>query len=118
MPQRLELAGKRFGRLVAIESCGCSERGKILWLCQCDCGRKKITVGSNLVNGHTQSCVCLQQDSARLANHVRPSPYLTMKEETLIKSYKEFSGKLERMKVAFAARNLTLPANQGEPDNE
>jgi hypothetical protein len=53
------LAGKRFGKLVAIEPTS-ERRGKgIVWRCVCDCGKSAKVVASKLFSGHTRSCGCL-----------------------------------------------------------
>lgn len=57
MPQKLDLTGQRFGRLVAIEQ-GEHYRLEIQWICQCDCGRKLLTRGYSLRIGKTKSCGC------------------------------------------------------------
>ncbi len=49
----LDLAGKRFGRLVAIKYVGGSK-----WLCKCDCGNETTVDGGNLKIGNTISCGC------------------------------------------------------------
>jgi len=61
-----DLSGQRFGRLVAIKISGEKDSYEnILWECKCDCGNSKITRGSNLRNGSTQSCGCLRLDRIR-----------------------------------------------------
>lgn len=53
----LNLAGKRFGSLIAIrkvEPAGKQTR----WLCKCDCGVESVVRLGNLRNGHTVSCGC------------------------------------------------------------
>jgi len=60
----LELTGKRFGRLVAIDRTG-KYRGAYKWLCVCDCGRTGEVLGSKLVSGHTKSCGCIRNEYAR-----------------------------------------------------
>ena len=62
MPKAVNLSGKRFGRLVAIEPVG-SIRGDRLWRCVCDCGEEKIARRSNLSRGDTLSCGCLQKEN-------------------------------------------------------
>lgn len=37
MPNALDIAGQRFGRLVALKKAP-SRNGSTYWLCQCDCG--------------------------------------------------------------------------------
>ena len=39
MPAVRNIAGERFGRLVAIERVSNSNTGKAVWRCRCDCGR-------------------------------------------------------------------------------
>lgn len=63
----VNIAGQVFGRLIAIEPT--EERdssGRIIWRCICSCADKtEYFVGaSNLRNGHTQSCGCLQKERA------------------------------------------------------
>lgn len=54
----LNLKGRRFGRLTAINSQG-TKNGFICWSCLCDCGKETIVTSRDLVSGHTQSCGCL-----------------------------------------------------------
>lgn len=61
MPKLKELTGQRFGRLVVLERAGSNE-GHALWLCQCDCGQKKVVLGKLLCNGKTQSCGCFHKE--------------------------------------------------------
>lgn len=53
----LDLAGQRFGRLIAIEKQGQK------WVCQCDCGQISLVVARDLNSGHTRSCGCLHRES-------------------------------------------------------
>lgn len=52
-----EIAGLRFGLLVAIERNGHDESGRVMWLCQCDCGNKTTVEGSAL-RRRRKSCGC------------------------------------------------------------
>ena len=53
----IDLSGKRFGKLIAIEVCEIGKKTK--WRCHCDCGNKNfITKASYLNNGRTKSCGC------------------------------------------------------------
>lgn len=63
-----DLTGQRFGRLVVLGKQGVDEiQHCTLWLCQCDCGNKKIVKTSSLRNGKTRSCGCLQQETRPIA---------------------------------------------------
>lgn len=57
MPKTIELSGKRFGELVVVRQNGKFGNHK-LWLCQCDCGNTKLSIGRNLTKGYTKSCGC------------------------------------------------------------
>lgn len=55
------LATKRFGRIIAIEIL--ERRGSsYYWICECDCGRRKVIRGSHLASGRTKSCGCLNRE--------------------------------------------------------
>jgi len=56
-------------RLVAIELVDHVSEGAH-FLCQCDCGKTTVVHGSNLRNGNTRSCGCLQREASR-ANMVQ-----------------------------------------------
>jgi hypothetical protein len=60
-----DLTGQRFGRLVASCDTGERKRGRVIWLCRCDCGREVSVRADNLRSGSARSCGCLQR--ARLS---------------------------------------------------
>lgn len=62
---QLELAGKRFGKLVAIEKTDERYRKNVLWKCKCDCGNEVLVIASRLTSGHTKSCGCLIKESIK-----------------------------------------------------
>jgi hypothetical protein len=49
---RLDLMGKRFGRLTV------RERARGRWICKCDCGELKLVRGGDLRVGKVTSCGC------------------------------------------------------------
>lgn len=65
-----DLAGKRFGRLVAIRLSNRRSGRKTYWDCKCDCGNLKTVRTDILKNGTTLSCGCLkkEQDKINLPN--------------------------------------------------
>ena len=65
MPRKLDLIGKRFGKLIVTRSAGVSIHGKTLWECACDCGNTKTIVGGDLQSGRTTSCGCHKDELAR-----------------------------------------------------
>jgi len=66
MSTRMDLGGRRFGRLIALGPAG-SRNGNSQWHCRCDCGTAIVALGNNLRRGLTQSCGCLLRDV--LADH-------------------------------------------------
>ena len=57
---RIDLTGKRFGKLIALRPASKAANGSIKWLCRCDCGKVKEIRGDRLRNGETKSCGCTQ----------------------------------------------------------
>jgi hypothetical protein len=53
-----ELTGMTFGKLTAIKREGSNKHGDALWICQCECGNKKIVPSRYLLAGETKSCGC------------------------------------------------------------
>lgn len=64
---KLELEGKVFGRLTALERRGLDNTGKYKWLCKCECGNIREFSGTAISTGAIQSCGCLQKERARKA---------------------------------------------------
>lgn len=65
MAKRIDLCGKRFGRLVVVSREANSSNGHTCWKCMCDCGNETLVDGANLRNGHTKSCGCLRVISGK-----------------------------------------------------
>lgn len=62
MPKKIEMTGKRLGRLIVIEEAKRDRWGKVLWTCICDCGNIKVFNGCSLRQGDVKSCGCLHND--------------------------------------------------------
>lgn len=62
MVKALELAGQRFGRLIAVSRAANATRGTAMWHCLCDCGGRSIVFASNLSRGVTTSCGCFMRE--------------------------------------------------------
>ena len=63
---RKDLTGKTFNRLTAIEMIWGTRPTMVR--CSCKCGNTTIVAGTDLTNGHTKSCGCLQKEAAALSN--------------------------------------------------
>lgn len=65
MSGRIDLTGKRFGRLVVVEYDHSNTYNASYWRCICDCGGEKIVRGTALTSGITTSCGCRQHEPKR-----------------------------------------------------
>jgi hypothetical protein len=77
--KRIDLTGKKFGRLTVVERAGSIKSGTAssafsIWSCKCDCGENAIVRGVLLRRGHTKSCGCLRSElvSQRAKNRILP----------------------------------------------
>ena len=87
---RLELSGKRFGKLVVVErASGCN------WLCKCDCGNQTIARSDLLQSGRKKSCGCNRSKHGMTGTRIYRI-YKGMKERCLnknIKLYEYYGGR-------------------------
>lgn len=65
MSKSSDLAGGRFGRLVALEPTAGRKNGYILWRCRCDCGGEALVSSRALKNGWTTDCGCVPKKRKR-----------------------------------------------------
>jgi len=58
-PKRIDMLGRRFGRLVVLRFARTGGKNwDLYWLCRCDCGQEKEINGQHLRSGHVISCRC------------------------------------------------------------
>lgn len=62
----ISLQNQRFSFLTVIDRVGSDSRGEAIWKCKCDCGNIVNVLGSNLRNGHTQSCGCIRMSHGEI----------------------------------------------------
>ena len=65
MGRIVDLAGQRFGRLVAVGNLGANpETASRIhrWICNCDCGNVCTVLGTHLRRGATRSCGCVHRE--------------------------------------------------------
>lgn len=65
MGKKIDLTGKRFGRLVVVKEVEKRKKHKIMWLCKCDCGKECEILGVSLRIGDSRSCGCLLSEESR-----------------------------------------------------
>lgn len=66
MSKKIDMMGKRFGKLLVVEQAESSSSGQARWVCKCDCGNTTITLGHSLRSGRTLSCGCTRNE--KIAN--------------------------------------------------
>lgn len=95
MSAKLELKGKRFGRLTVLKEHGKDKSGKSVWECVCDCGKHTFPIGSNLVSGKIMSCGCLRNEKSakRFLKHGMRNTRLYKKWQGMIRRCTEKSNK-------------------------
>lgn len=57
MPIKLDLSGKKFGKLSVIQM-DYKTPHHVYWKCVCDCGKETSTRAGNLLSGKSKSCGC------------------------------------------------------------
>lgn len=66
MSSKIDLTGKKFGRLLVIKEVEKDARkgtGRyVQWVCQCDCGNTHIATSTRLIRGVCKSCGCLRNE--------------------------------------------------------
>jgi len=70
MRKKIDLTGRRFGRLVVLHDTGERKNGEVVWHCLCDCGNEVDVRSNSLASGYTTSCGCYQRERVAEANTV------------------------------------------------
>jgi hypothetical protein len=68
MSKKLDVLGRKFGRLLVISRAGNSKSGDCTWNCQCDCGGLNslvVSTASNLTTRKHVSCGCYKRENAQ-----------------------------------------------------
>lgn len=109
----IDLTGQKFGMLLVLERTK-NKGEKVAWKCKCDCGNTTIATSSDLKQGNTKSCGCLNHKPCNLRHgHCYNSVYKTycnMKTRCFNKNdirYKDYGGRgitvCEEWKNSFQA---------------
>lgn len=65
MSKYIDLKGKKFGRLTALEKVG-EYKGNALWKCICECGNTKVIRSDQLRKNIVRSCGCLKKEQDKI----------------------------------------------------
>lgn len=56
MSRLIDLTNKKFGKLTVIKRASNDKNGKVQWLCECECGNKKIVRSNDLISNKQVTC--------------------------------------------------------------
>lgn len=105
---KLDMVGKKFGRLTVIERYPENTKDrKAQWICKCDCGKTTVVSGKQLRTGKTLSCGCLRSEANIKRNYKHGGSFRKHKErlygiylgmirrcyETTRKEYSRYGGR-------------------------
>lgn len=65
MSKRINMIGKKYGRLTILNLHHKDKNGRLFYLCRCDCGNEKIINGERIRNGKTKSCGCYNKEISK-----------------------------------------------------
>lgn len=65
MSLKVNMVGKKIGRLLVISEDSKRIGGMVYWRCRCDCGKETVVCGVSIRKGASQSCGCLRLDRTR-----------------------------------------------------
>lgn len=64
MGLKIDLTGRRFGRLLVLCDSGRRDGSAVVWRCRCDCGREPEISSRDLLHRGTVSCGCLRREKS------------------------------------------------------
>ena len=79
MPAKVDIKGKKYGRLTVVKDAGRDRFGQIIWECLCECGNTCTVKGADLRSGNTKSCGCYNAEKYterikhQTVNHSNPA---------------------------------------------
>jgi hypothetical protein len=94
MSARIDLTGKRFGKLIALRFLY-SKNNSAFWLVKCDCGKESEKKAKYLLNGDTTSCGCILSKDGRSNTRIYGiwQSMMTRCYNKNRRSYKDYGGK-------------------------
>ena len=116
MPNKLNIVGRRFGKLLVISEDGRDRHGATMWHCQCDCGVTTRVRGPSLIAGTTRTCGCgVAARAAQPRTHGQSKMPLYLRWRSMLErcrnpkktEYKNYGGRgiavCERWRTSFQA---------------
>lgn len=92
MSAKIEMIGKKYGKLLVVRQVEPSKSGHTRYLCKCDCGVEKIFQAQNIRTGKSESCGCERAKQLSERNSITKRTHCMSKSA----EYKIWSGMLIR----------------------
>lgn len=89
MSIKIDLTGKKFGKLKVVKEGERSRAGRIRWICRCECGKETLVQTGCLKEGTTKSCGCLKRYHPKKNNNLNVINELTQERVKELFDYKE-----------------------------
>ena len=64
--RKIDLTGKRFGRLMVVREMEERRKKAVMWECVCDCGNTTVASSYALKSGDKRSCGCLRKENTKM----------------------------------------------------
>lgn len=93
MGYKVDLTGKKFGRLTVIRETDQRKSGSVVWECKCDCGNTVFVSQNHLSRGATVSCGCYnaEKDKTHGMSHTHlHTVWACMKDRCLNPNHPQF----------------------------
>ena len=93
MGAKLNITNQKFGRLTALSPTKLKYQNKILWNCECDCGKFITATTNQLKTGNTTSCGCYKKEILSKHKMSKTSEYIILsliKQRCLNKKSKDY----------------------------
>lgn len=108
-----DITAQTFGRLTAIEPTDKRASGYTLWLCQCECGNKKLVSVNHLMQGSVKSCGCLAKEKQWTPEEIKQLCHLVK-----FAGDEEIARRMERTPDSVRGQRNTLGLKLGNPQNK
>ncbi len=112
MGKAREIAGERFGRLIAVKRVMVRGAKNVMWKCACDCGGSVVAAAANLGKS-TKSCGCLARETA--SNLLRGNTRMRRHHKSQSLEYNSWCGMKQRCSnknspkyPIYGARGITV----------
>lgn len=69
MNYKIDLTGRKYGRLSVLSYAGQKGRRRTMWKCRCDCGNIVEVESTHLRTEHTKSCGCISKENISKLNY-------------------------------------------------